>query len=674
MSKLSESIKIKEGQPRPLGLLKKSNGINFAIFSEHATKVSICFFKPNDDKVALEIPLENKTGNIWHILIENLPENLEYAYKLDGPIDEAKGYLFYPDNFVCDPMAKQLSWSNKWSDKKKYPPKGKICIERPFDWEGIIKPNHPMQDLIIYEMHVRGFTNDSSSKAQHKGTFLAIIDKIPYLKELGINAVELLPIFEFDECSNSRTNPKTQTKLHNYWGYSPINFFALMNRFTANVDGLTPTDQFKMLVKELHRNNIEVILDVVYNHTAEGGNKDHLINFRGIDNSIYYLLDDEGNYLNYSGCGNTFSCNHIVTREHILDSLKYWVSEMQVDGFRFDLASILTRDTKGNPMELPPLIESISLDPIFADTKLIAEAWDCAGLYQVGSFPSWGKWMEWNGKFRDSVRMFIKGDVFKQGDFATYFLGSQNLYGGERSPYHSVNFITCHDGFSMCDLVSYNQKHNEENGEENNDGINENHSWNCGEEGTTHNQKIKSLRKKQMKNFFFALLCAQGTPMISMGDEYGHTKYGNNNTWCQDGAINWFQWDKLLKNQELSHFVRCLIEFRKNHPLLGKKDFIEPENIEWHSTEPLKATWDNPNGHLALTLKSDDDDFFYFAFNPTPNLVKFNMPTYGDNYHWYRKVDTSLKSPHDFEEKLNHKIEKSYLVNPYSSILLIMPR
>ncbi len=674
MFRLSKSIKIKEGHPRPLGLTKKSNGMNFAIFSEHATKVVICFFKQNHDKPSLEIPLKSQTGNIWHILIENLPENLEYAYKLDGPKDKTKGYLFYPDRFVSDPLAKQLNWSNEWSDKKKYPPRGKIQMEKPFDWEGVVKPNHPMQNLIIYEMHVRGFTKDKSSDVEHKGTFLAMIDKIPYLKKLGINAVELLPVFEFDECSNPRINPKTNTKLYNYWGYSPINFFALMNRYSATIEGLTTAEQFKMLVKELHRNNIEVILDVVYNHTAEGGDKSHLINFRGIENSVYYLLDKDGNYLNYSGCGNTFSCNHIVTREHILDSLKYWVSEMQVDGFRFDLASILTRDPEGKPMEFPPLIEAISLDPIFSDTKLIAEAWDCAGLYQVGSFPSWGKWMEWNGKFRDSVRMFIKGDVFKQGDFATYFLGSQNLYGNERSPYHSVNFITCHDGFSMHDLVSYNQKHNEENGEDNKDGINENHSWNCGEEGTTQDGKIKHLREKQLKNFFFVLLCAQGTPMISMGDEYGHTKRGNNNTWCQDSDINWFQWDQLLKNKGLFRFVRSLIEFRKNHSVLGKKEFVEAENVEWHSTEPLKATWDNPNGLLALTLKSTDDDYLYFAFNPTPHLVKFKIPTYEDGYSWYRKVDTSLKTPNDFEENLSHKIEESYLLNPYSSILLVMPR
>jgi isoamylase len=670
MSRLLNTIKIKAGYPHPLGLTKKLKGLNFALFSKHATNVSLCFFEKNNKLPIEEISLDNKvnkTGDIWHILIESLPQNLEYAYRIKGPYNKEMGHLFSDKIFVCDPKAKYLSWGNKWSEKKLYPPKAKLCTDEAFEWNQVAKPNIAMQDLIIYEMHVRGFTKDDSSKVLYPGTFSGIIEKIPYLKELGVNAIELLPIFEFDECANEKINPFNQSKLYNYWGYSPINFYALTSRYSANI-GKSPIYQFKELVKELHKNNIEIFLDVVYNHTAEGDDKGKVINFKGIDNSIYYLLDEKGNYINFSGCGNTINCNNIVVREHILNSLRYWVSEMQVDGFRFDLASILTRDSKGNPLECPPLIESISLDPIFAETKLIAEAWDSAGLYQVGSFPSWGKWMEWNGKFRDSTRMYLNGNVEKQGDFATYFLGSKDLYGDIRNPYHSVNFITCHDGFSMFDLLSYEKKYNEINGENNRDGIDENHSWNCGFEGETNDENIKHLRKRQLKNYFFSLLLAQGTPMISMGDEYAHTKKGNNNSWCQDNEINWFQWELLSKNNEIFCFVKKMIKYRKENVIIGHREFLDPSIIEWHSNEPLKATWDNPNGLLALTLKTNNS-YLYFGFNPTSNLVEFKLPKY-DGKSWYKRIDTYLESPLDFEEKLIHKIQNSYLVNSNSCILL----
>jgi len=667
-----EENQVKLGYPTPLGPSKRGQGINFALFSSHAQKVSLCLFLEGSTEIFQEIAFDkkkNKTGNVWHMLIEDYPVDLEYGFRLHGPYNLKKGHLFTPKHIVSDPFSRELSWSPIWNDPKDTL-KSKVVLDGSFDWQGVHKPNLNLSDLIIYEMHIRGFTKDQSSKTKNPGTFLGVIEKIPYLKKLGINAVELLPIFEFDETSNSHINPQTKKKLTNYWGYSPVNFFTPMKRYMSSTSDICYLNQFKTMVRELHRNNIEVILDVVYNHTAEGGGTEHVLNFKGIDNSTYYLLDTNGHYLNFSGCGNTFSCNSIVGKELILESLRFWVSEMKVDGFRFDLASILTRDEKGNPMEKPPLIEAISLDPVLEDTKLIAEAWDCAGLYQVGTFPSWGKWMEWNGSFRDTVKRYIKGDTNLKGEFATVLFGSQNLYGDIRTPCHSVNYISSHDGFSLCDLVSYDQKHNEENGENNQDGMNNNHSHNYGFEGPSKDPAILSVRNKQIKNFFVCLLISQGTPMLTMGDEIRHTKKGNNNSWCQDNRLNWFHWDELEKNEDIFTFVSQLIAFRKNHPCLGHPEFFKEKDVDWHSTELFNPKWDEDLGFLSFNLKEKNNNCLYIAFNPTIHLAEYSLPELQDGLNWYLKVDTSLNFPKDFSEDLTIQIKEKYLVNPQSIIIL----
>lgn len=672
MREKHSSFEIKNGYPYPLGVSKKDKGINFAIFSSNAERMSLSLFEVGTNNLLQEVILDtekNKTGNIWHIFIENLPETFDYAYRLAGPFNPEKGLYYDEKTLVSDPCSHALSWDLPWSKTKTFPLKSRYKTEKPFDWEDTAKPNLPLADLIIYEMHIRGFTNDPSSRVAHPGTYLGVIEKIPYLKDLGINAVELMPVFEFDETANPRINPKTNQPLTNYWGYSPINFFTPMNRYKSFIEKTSAEEQFKQMVKELHKHGIEVFLDVVYNHTAEGDDPKFILNYKGIDNPIYYLIDEKGHYLNYSGCGNTFHCNHIVVRQHIIESLRFWVSEMQIDGFRFDLASILTRDSDGRALDKPPLIEMISLDPAFTNTKLIAEAWDCAGLYQVGTFPSWGKWMEWNGMFRDTARKYFKEYEGLKGPFASCISGSQNLYGDIRTPCHSINYITAHDGFTLKDLVSYTHKQNEENGENNQDGTDQTYSFNCGKEGPTDDPIISRLRLQQMKNFFLTLFISQGTPMIQMGDEYGHTRYGNNNAWCQDNALNWFQWDQ-LESTELFNFVKQMIAFRKAHPALGHSEFLTQKNIDWHSETPFEPKWEEKENRLAFTIKEENGNHLYIAINPSANPITFTLPSFHENNQWYRKVDTSFSPPEDFSDRLDVLIENSYTVQPHSSIIL----
>jgi isoamylase/glycogen operon protein len=509
-----------------------------------------------------------------------------------------------------------------------------------------------MHELIIYEMHVRSFTQDPSSKVKHPGTFLGIIEKIPYLKQLGINAIELMPIFEWDECELKNFNPKTGAPLKNVWGYSTINFFAPMNRYASHPGWTAALDEFRTLVKELHKQQIEVILDVVYNHTAEGNEHGPTFSFKGIDNQVYYMLSPQGEYLNFSGTGNTFNCNHPMVAQLIVDSLRYWVDEMHVDGFRFDLASILTRAENGAPLSAPPVIEQILNDPVLSNVKLIAEAWDAGGLYQVGSFPSAGRWMEWNGKYRDAVRKFIKGTDDLSGEFSRVISGSQHIYGHDRTPSHSVNFVTAHDGYSLKDLVSYMEKHNLGNGEENRDGANDNESWNCGAEGATANRKIIQLREQQMRNFHAALLLSIGTPMVLMGDEYGHSRNGNNNVWCQDNELNWFNWDLLQKNQGFHRFFRLMIRFRTQHPLLMRTSYLTDQDVQWHGLQPLKANWGAENRFIAYTLfDHEHSEHLYIAFNATFDPVHITLPQPPSGKKWYRIVDTSHPSPDDFIEQ-----------------------
>ncbi len=587
------------GNQAPLGLSIHGDVANFALFSSHATRVILGLFW--DGKVE-EVPLL-RTGDIWHGAVKGLPPGTSYAYRCEGP----KGLLYHPAAWLADPYAKVPVDFIKTG----------VALPPPFDWQGISAPEIPLQDLIIYEMHVRGFTQDPSSSVSHPGTYLGLIEKIPYLKKLGVNAVELLPIFEFDE-----THLK-QKPLVNYWGYNPTHFFAPKRGYAH----INPIEEFKLLVRELHRNGILVILDVVYNHTGEGKEKDYYLHFRGIDNPTYYLLDERGEYLDFTGCGNTVRANHPVVQRLILDSLHYWVTEMHVDGFRFDLASIFTRDLKGKPMAHSPILEAISKDPILSKVKLIAEAWDAAGLYQLGYFPKWGPWSEWNGRYRDVVRRFIKGTEGKAGLFANVLCGSEMIYGSSKTPLNSINFITAHDGFSLRDLVTYQNKHNESNGEGNRDGNNQNDSWNCGHEGPTDDRAIEGLRERQMRNFLLALFLSQGIPMLLMGDEYGHTRRGNNNPYVQDNEINWFLWDR--QNPKIFAFVAALIAFRKQHPQLRRPQFLTDEEVDWYTD------WGAHSQRVVFCLKGPPA--LYIAFNAQSTSAKLTLPP----GHWRTIVNTS---------------------------------
>lgn len=662
------------GSPLPFGVSFQPNGVNFSLFSKNATAVTLKLFLPQDIAPIYEIPLDpdiNKTGDVWHIFVENISDGLHYAYNVDGPFDEKKGYRFDRSKLLIDPYARAISNESKWGIDEKACLRGILQKHAPTDWEKDKLPNIPMEEMIIYEMHIRGFTQDPSSGASNRGTFLGVIEKIPHLKALGVNTVELLPIHSFNECENIFTNPKTKERLYNYWGYSTINFFAPMNRYAT--DKHQSIREFRTMVSALHKAGIQVILDVVFNHTAEGSENGPTISFKGLENEIYYMIGPKGEFLNFSGCGNTFNCNHPVARELIRTSLRYWVSEMHVDGFRFDLASILGRATDGTPLSNPPLLELIALDPVLANTKLIAEAWDAGGLYQVGSFPSWGVWAEWNGKYRDVVRKFIKGTDNMTGAFVTAICGSSDLYSKGRTPAHSINFITAHDGFSLADLVSYNEKHNEENGEGNRDGTNENDSWNCGCEGITNDQSILDLRARQMRNFHVALMVSLGVPMIQMGDEYAHTKKGNNNTWSHDSRINWFCWDELAKKQDYFRFFHLMIEFRKKHKIFQRATFLSSDDVEWHGILPKRPDWTPSSRFIAYTLKDKiGGKDLYIAFNASfdAKTITIAAPPIGSK--WYRIVDTQKKAPEDFIEEPNVKplTSNSYQMSAYSAIIL----
>lgn len=671
---LSMQLSFSRGFPLPFGPTKHPNGINFALFSKHAVAVSLSLFKPNQERPFQEIPLDpgiNKTGDIWHIFVYDLPLNYEYGYRVDGPYDPLKGHYFDNRFILLDPYAKLIVHNQKWGEM---PPKelsrinkGVVYPLEPFHWGADTPPNIPLKELIIYEMHVRGFTQDPSSGVAHRGTFLGIIEKIPYLKELGINAIELMPIHAFNERENVNRNPKNGKLLFQYWGYSSINFFSLMTKYGTGKASVI--NEFKTMVKELHANNIEVILDVVFNHTAEGNREGPHLSYKGLENSVYYMLGPNGEYYNFSGCGNTLNCNHPIVRELIRDSLRYWVKEMHVDGFRFDLASILVRSHDGIPLMSPPLIEAIAKDPILANIKLIAEAWDAGGLYQVGTFPGMGVFSEWNGIYRDNVRRFIRGTDGEAGKFATRLSGSEDLYGKGRTPAHSINFIVAHDGFSLFDLVSYNEKHNEENGEQNRDGANNNESWNCGVEGPSEKGKINSLRMRQTRNFHLALMVSQGVPMILMGDEYGHTKFGNNNSWCHDSRLNWFQWDMLEKKQEFFRFYKMMIAFRKSHPVLYRSRFLKAKDVTWHGIELGKPDWSEKSRFIACTLPDPINQYeLLLAFNSSFKPVCFQLP----DRRWMRIVDTSKKSPLDFveEKKARAVTTSSYTLAANAALLL----
>lgn len=661
------------GSAFPLGVSIQDKKINFALVSSRASQITLHLFnKGRSTPFASHrlSPSQHRTGDVWHICLELDPsQEIEYCYD----IEDLSGKN-YPG--LIDPYAKGLTSSHVWGEKDlndpKNRPRGKVYTPLPFDWEGTTSPHLPAEKLVIYELYTRGFTSHPSSHTTHPGTFLALVDKIPYLKTLGVNAIELMPIFEFNECENTLVNPLTHERLKNVWGYSTINFFSLMNRYSSSSEWGRIEYEFKTLVKECHLAGIEVYLDVVYNHTAEGGKKGPLLSFKGIDHTTYYLLDQQGEYLNFSGTGNTLNANHFVTAEMILSSLRYFALEMRVDGFRFDLASCLTRDTKGEPSTSPLIINMISQDPCLKQVKLIAEAWDASGLYQLGHFPGGSRFLEWNGFYRDSVRQFIKGSEGACGSFAQALTGSCALYGTGKAPTNSINFVCCHDGFTLHDLVSYNDKHNEANGEKNLDGTNDNRSWNCGIEGETQDPVIQALRQRQMRNFHVALMVSIGVPMLWMGDEYAHTKQGNNNSYCQDNEMNTFLWDKLSQEPLWFRFYQKMIAWRKNTPLVQRNHCLSPEQILWHGREPLKADWGSHNKLVAYTLvHPQEKGSLFIAFNADSMSTQIHLPQM-HHKQWYKVVDTAAPAPLDFiDHPRDHPPQgPHYTLSAYSSIIL----
>ncbi len=686
LSFITGDFSFQRGHPLPLGASVQRGGINFAIFSRHATAVTLLLFQPGVETEIVAFPFDrkyNRTGDVWHAFISGLDPGVEYAYRMDGP--NLAPHHFNPTFVLADPYAIALTGRRHWGVKTGQSAdcfRRALLVNPDYDWEHDQPINRPLADSIIYELHVRGFTMHPSSKVAHPGTFRGIIDKIPYLKELGITAVELLPVTEFDELESDRTNPENGTQLYNFWGYHPLSFFALKAAYAADEMPGSEVNEFKDMVKALHSAGIEVILDVVYNHTGEGDHRGPVYAFKGIDNKVYYMLDGDGSYLNFSGCGNTVNCNHPFVRSYILESLRYFVMEMHVDGFRFDLASILGRDQGGHVLASPPLLEQIAGDPILANTKLIAEAWDAAGLYQVGSFPNWGRWAEWNGRFRDDIRRFVRGDGGAVGHLATRLAGSSDLYElGGREPSHGINFITCHDGFTLSDLVAYSEKHNIQNGENNADGDNNNLSWNCGIEGNTENPAILNLRERQIRNLAILLILSRGVPMILAGDEIGRSQNGNNNAYCQDNGISWLDWDTLEKNRGLHRFFRLLIAFRKSHCLLRYDSFQLKDGygprITWHGFKLGQPDWGEHSHsvamHLAGAMPNRPADNLYLIANNHNEAFDFELPKL-DGSQWCRFADTSLNGDEAIVEcehlpQLDN--QRSYRVNGRTVVVLV---
>lgn len=664
--------RLRAGKPYPFGATLVPGGVNFAVFSRYATAAWLVLFRKGESEPMVELPFypEFRVGNVFAMKVFDLSvEDIEYGYRMDGPFDPHSGHRFDRNKILLDPYAKLISGRDVWGEppdfSNPFPHRAQILFDD-YDWGDDRPPNHPFEDLIIYEMHVRGFTRHASSQVHYPpGTFAAMREKIPYLRELGVNCVELMPVFEFDEFEYDRVNPFTGERLMNYWGYSTLGFFAPKAGYAGTGRYGMQADEFKTLIKALHQSGIEVILDVAFNHTGEGNHKGNTISFRGLDNKTYYMLSSDGSYMNFSGTGNTLNCNNPVVRNLVLECLRYWVAEYHIDGFRFDLASILGRDPNGMPLANPPLLEALAHDPILANVKLIAEAWDAGGLYQVGTFPAYGRWAEWNGKYRDTIRAFLRGDSGQVWEAAERIQGSPDMY-GERGTRASINFITCHDGFTLMDLYSYDRKHNVANGEDNFDGHSDNLSWNCGVEGPTDDPDILALRRRMVKNAAATLLVSQGVPMIHMGDEVGHSKGGNNNTYCHDNDLNWFDWSLLKKNADLLRFFRSMIAFRKAHPVLRRRRHFAHRDevgsgypdLSWHTTIAWDTNWSPHNRTLALLLcgrhaprtgapNAESDDYVYIAFNVHWNSHHYQIPRLPDGLGWHLFADTSRPSPAD---------------------------
>lgn len=663
-----EGFKIRPGFFRMYGACVASNGVSFTINSHGATRCTLLLFKPQAPKPYARIPFPDsyRIGDTYSMLVYDIkPDEFEYAFSFDGPYEPAKGLLFNEENVLLDPYSRAVTGQRKWGEKpeggKDFEYRARV-VKSSFDWGNIKQLEQPFEDLVIYETHVRGYTKDKSSGVSAPGTFAGLKDKIPYLKDLGINAVELMPIFEFDEMESARVVDGVQ--LYNYWGYNTVSFFAPNTSYAFNEEHNHEGDELKSLIKALKENGIEVILDVVFNHTAEGNEMGPCFSFKGIDNNVYYMLTPDAHYYNFSGCGNVMNCNHPVVRSFIIDCLRHWAIEYRVDGFRFDLASILGRDQNGAPMANPPILESLAFDPVLGKMKLIAEAWDAGGLYQVGSFPSWNRWAEWNGRYRDDMRSFLKGDDGMAGNAITRITGSRDLYSPEsRGHKASVNFMTCHDGFTLYDLYSYNEKHNEKNGWNNTDGYNNGHSWNCGAEGETDDPNVNGLRRRLIKNAFAALLCSRGPAMFFAGDEFCNTQFGNNNAYCQDNIISWLDWSRLEEFKEIHDFVRHMIQFRKEHPILRK--MTKPSSCQFpeisvHNGTPFNASTDYKTKLIGIMYagrneEDTEDDIVFYCMNAYWEPLVMQLPVLPNGKHWH--VDTNTNAEYFDGEDFTAKTE-----------------
>lgn len=663
-----EGFKIRPGFFRMYGACVASNGVSFTINSHGATRCTLLLFKPQAPKPYARIPFPDsyRIGDTYSMLVYDIkPDEFEYAFSFDGPYEPAKGLLFNEENVLLDPYSRAVTGQRKWGEKpeggKDFEYRARV-VKSSFDWGNIKQLEQPFEDLVIYEIHVRGYTKDKSSGVSAPGTFAGLKDKIPYLKDLGINAVELMPIFEFDEMESARVVDGVQ--LYNYWGYNTVSFFAPNTSYAFNEEHNHEGEELKSLIKALKENGIEVILDVVFNHTAEGNEMGPCFSFKGIDNNVYYMLTPDAHYYNFSGCGNVMNCNHPVVRNFIIDCLRHWAIEYRVDGFRFDLASILGRDQNGAPMANPPILESLAFDPVLGKMKLIAEAWDAGGLYQVGSFPSWNRWAEWNGRYRDDMRSFLKGDDGMAGNAITRITGSRDLYSPEsRGHKASVNFLTCHDGFTLYDLYSYNEKHNKRNGWNNTDGDNNGHSWNCGAEGETDDPNVNGLRRRLIKNAFAALLCSRGPAMFFAGDEFCNTQFGNNNAYCQDNIISWLDWGRLEEFKEIHDFVRHMIQFRKEHPILRK--MTKPSSCQFpeisvHNGTPFNASTDYKTKLIGIMYagrneEDKEDDIVFYCMNAYWEPLVMQLPVLPNGKHWH--VDTNTNAEYFDGEDFTAKTE-----------------
>lgn len=702
MTEVCERAEVRRGVPLPLGAHESEGGANFALFSRHASRVRLELFDRADDAAparSIDLdPARNRTGDVWHVWIQGIQTGQLYAYRVDGPYRPQDGHRFNFNKLLLDPFAMAISRREHWNfgPARGYDPAAPnpdqmpsptddagampkcVFIHEPFHWHDDLPPRRAWSETVIYETHVRGYTVHPSAGVDHPGTYRGLMEKIPYLKALGVTAVELMPVHEFNEWQLPVSNPQTGEPLRNYWGYDPVAHLAPKAGYSSAGSQGQQTLEFKEMVRAFHLAGIEVILDVVFNHTAEGNELGPTLSFRGIDNAIFYMLaSDPRHYLNFAGTGNTINANHPVVRDHILGALRHWVVEMHVDGFRFDLASILGRDSTGRLLASAPLLERIAEDPILRDVKIIAEAWDAAGAYEVGSF-SERRWAEWNGRYRDDVRRFWRGDDGMRGLFASRISGSADIYAPSgKGPEASINFVTCHDGFTLNDLVSYRAKHNEANGEDNRDGTDANFSDHYGIEGESPDAEVESVRTRQIRNFLLTLLISRGVPMLLGGDEFRRTQGGNNNAWCQDNETSWVDWHLLERHQDIARFAREMIAFRRTHPVLSRERFYTEAEVQWFGPDGNVPDWFDPAARqLACRIHEDTGSHLFLMFNAGSEAVGFHVPAAPGGMHWYRAVDTYRAAPEDIAPpgQAPRLGADRYQVEPRSSVILATRR